>query len=444
MATFPCRSLLVCVLAAALAAAGRGQNPADEPTIVVHAGRIFDSEAAAFVGPRDLRIEGTRIAAVAERLDVPAGAREIDCRALTVLPGLIDVHTHLLYLEDPKSSLALEGMRAVVMEGDALRALRGAARARTFLDAGITTVRDLGNSGRFVDVALKRAIAEGSVPGCRMLASGPGLSAEGGQFPGVLPKHQDLVAEEYRIVRGPVDAALAVREHVVHGADLVKVYADSAPNRGMLTPEELRAIVAEARRLGFKVAAHAVHDASVRAAVEAGVDSIEHGYTISDATLRLMAEKGTVLVPTDVDSGTIDRLMQLKAGAGPAPSKAAIEGMLKRSRLRLARARELGVRIAAGSDNYLDCGIPQGEAARRVLFAYADAGLTPAEVLQAATRHAADLLGRGHELGVLREGALADLVAVAGDLERDIHALEDVHVVIAAGRVHRARTEGDR
>jgi imidazolonepropionase-like amidohydrolase len=426
------------LLSAALALSLPAQDPGEAPAIVVRAGKLFDSEAGAFVGPRELRIAFGRIAEVSEHVDAPANARIIDCRELTVLPGLIDSHTHLLYLENPKADMTMEGVRAVVTEGDALRALRGAARARTFLDAGITTVRDLGNSGRFLDVALKRAIAEGSLPGCRMIVSGPGLSAEGGQFPGVLPKYQDLAAEEYRIIHGAADATVAVREHVVHGAEVIKIYSDSVPNRGSLTPEEMRAIVAEAHRLGVKVAAHAVYEASVRAAVEAGVDSIEHGYTVSDETLKLMAEKGTVLVPTDADTWTMDVFMRAKAPEQKSPAKSALEGMLKRSRLRLQRAMELGVRIAAGSDNYIDMGIPQGEAARRVLFAYAEAGLTPAQVLQIATRNAAELLGRKGQLGVLREGAMADVVAVAGDLERDIHALESVKLVIAAGRVHRA------
>jgi imidazolonepropionase-like amidohydrolase len=425
------------LLSTALALSLPAQDAGEAPAIVVRAGKLFDSEAGAFTGPRELRIAGGRIAEVSEHVDAPANARVIDCRELTVLPGLIDSHTHLLYLENPKADLTMEGVRAVVTEGDALRALRGAARARTFLDAGITTVRDLGNSGRFLDVAVKRAIAEGSLPGCRMIVSGPGLSAEGGQFPGVLPKYQDLAAEEYRIIRGAADATVAVREHVVHGAEVIKIYSDSAPNRGTLTPEEMRAIVAEAHRLGVKVAAHAVYEASVRAAVEAGVDSIEHGYTVSDETLKLMAEKGTVLVPTDVDTWTMDVFMRAKAPEQKSPAKSALEGMLKRSHLRLQRAMELGVRIAAGSDNYIDMGIPQGEAARRVLFAYAEAGLTPAQVLQIATRNAAELLGRAGQLGVLRAGAMADVVAVAGDLEHDIHALESVKLVIAAGRVHR-------
>jgi imidazolonepropionase-like amidohydrolase len=429
-------SLSLLLAAVALAGFARAQER-EAAAILVHAGRLFDSETGTFTGPRDLHIADGRIVAVAEHVDVPAGARELDCRDLTVLPGLIDSHTHLLYLENPKADLTMEGIRAIVTEGPALRSLRAAARARTFLDAGITTVRDLGNSGRFLDVALKRAIAEGSVPGCRMLVSGPGLSAEGGQFPGVLPQHQDLAAEEYRIIRGAVDAAVAVREHVVHGAEVIKIYSDSAPNRGTLTPEEMRAIVTEAHRLRVKVAAHAVYDESVRAAVEAGVDSIEHGYTISDETMKLMAAKGTVLVPTDIDAWSMEVFMRSKSDQKQ-PAKAALEGMLKRSRLRLQRALELGVRVAAGSDNYIDMGIPQGEAARRVLFAYADAGLQPAQVLQLATRNAAELLGRGGMLGVLRAGAVADVIGVAGELEKDIHALEAVRLVIAGGRVHRA------
>src|SRR5262245_7398864 len=165
----------------------RSQTPRDTGIVLIPAGRVFDSEHATMLPARDILVRGRTIQEIGERITPPSGARVIDLSRYTVLPGLIDSHTHLLYLEALGAGLTMEGAKAVIMEGTPLRALHGAARARTFLAAGITTVRDLGNSGRFGDMALKAAILDGSVDGPRMFASGPGLSPEGGQFPGLQP-----------------------------------------------------------------------------------------------------------------------------------------------------------------------------------------------------------------------------------------------------------------
>lgn len=213
--------------AAALAA----QTPRDTTPTVIRAGRVFDSEKGSMSGPQEILVVNGRITAVAAKVTAPRGARVVDLSKYTVLPGLIDAHTHLPYLENPENDLALEGVKAVTIEGTPLRALHGAARARTFLAAGITTVRDLGNSGRFGDVALRAAIRDGSVDGPRMVVSGPGLSPPGGQFPGVQAGYQSIVEEEYRIVRGPADAAAAVQENVSLGAGVIKIYSNNSPTR---------------------------------------------------------------------------------------------------------------------------------------------------------------------------------------------------------------------
>ena len=410
------------------------QATQDSTPILIRAGRLYDSGRATFTGPRDVLVRGGTIAEVAERITAPAGARVIDLLRFSVLPGLIDAHTHLLYLERPSGTLTSEGTKAIVEEGTALRALRGAARARTFLGAGITTVRDLGNVGHFGDVALKRAIAEGSVVGPRMLVSGPGLSPEGGQFPGLQMEFRSIAEAEYRVVRGPIDAAMAVRENVTYGADVIKIYSNNTPNRGSLSVDEMRAIVEEAHRMRVKVTAHATSDDAIRRAVLAGVDGIEHAYRVADSTLALMARRKTFLVPTDLDSLSLVR-WEKESGSRTPMTGAQIHAELQATRSRLMRAFRAGVPIAAGSDNYIDLRWPQGEGARRVLVAYVEAGMPPAVVLQTATRNAARLLGLEGRIGVIAPKAYADLVAIEGDPATDIRALERVRWVMKEGRV---------
>jgi len=408
-----------------------GQTPPAAEVIVIRAGRLFDSEKGVFLPARIIVIKNNLIESVGENLPVPSGARVIDLSRYTVLPGLIDAHTHLLYLEDPSSSLTTEGIKALTVEGTTLRALRGAARGRTFLTAGITTVRDLGNSGRFGDVALRTAINEGSVDGPRMYVSGPGLSPEGGQFPGLLNSYRQIADEEYRIVRGAEDARLAVRENVTYGARLIKIYANNTPNPTYLSMEEMRAIVEEAKLLRVKVAAHATNDIAVRRAVEAGVDSIEHGYEVKDETLALMKQRGTALVPTDIDAFSLKRYVERTRR----PASPGLEKFLEAAHDRLRRAIAAGVTIVAGSDNYIDMGMPQGEAAKRVLFAYRESGMEPAQILQSATINAARLIG-DPRLGVVKATAFADIIAVDGDPAQDFSAIERVKFVMKNGKVY--------
>ena len=314
-------------------------------------------------------MRGQNIVQVGATVTAPAGARVVDLSAYTVMPGLIDAHTHLLNLEHPKGNISTEGIKQITIEGLPLRALHGAARARTFIDAGITTVRDLGNSGRFGDVALRQAIDDGSVEGPRMIVSGPGLSPIGGQFPGLIPEWQALAEHEYRIVRNADDAADAVRENVTLGARVIKIYSNNTPNPGSFSDAELAAIVESAKRHGVKVAAHATSDDAVWRAAKAGVNSIEHAYRVTDSTLALMAKNGVMLVPTDLDTLSVEHYLRQTGEYTDAKFKQFL-GTIEPQADRVRRAMKAGVTIAAGSDNYIDMGVPQGQAAKRNLFAY--------------------------------------------------------------------------
>ena len=436
-----------------VATVSHAQTSKDTGITVIHAGRVFDSERGVFLRSQDILVKGNVIDTIGSSLTIPTGARVIDLRRYTVLPGLIDAHTHLLSWATGRvgDNLPLVNLNATVIEGTPLRVLRAGARARTYLQAGFTTIRDLGDAGRFLDVALRTAIDEGSVDGPRMIVSGPGLITE---FPWFQPEHSSFLSEEYRVIKGPLDATLAVRENFARGADVIKMYAGTIRSGGsiMMTPEEMRAIVHEAHRLGMKVTAHAGSDNSVRSALEAGVDGIEHAYFVNDSTLGLMKQQNVALVPTDIDSITglrYDILTGLRYdGSSQPPTPAQIAQSLSGRRQRLMRALAVGVTIAAGSDMYIDLGWSQGEAAKHVLFAYAEAGMQPVQILQAATINAARIIGldrptspgrvprREHTIGAIRPGAFADIIAVEGDPGVDIHALENVRFVMKDGTVY--------
>ncbi len=404
---------------------------AAEEVVLVRAGRLFDSRAGRLLGARDVLVRDGVVAAVGERIAAPAGAVVLDFSGYTVLPGLVDAHAHLLMQHPGTEGSGDTGVREVVREGDALRALRGAARARSYLEAGFTSVRDLGNAGQFADVALRRVLREGALPGPRLFVAGPGLSPPGGQLDGILAGRQDIVAHEYRVIRGVDDARTAVRESAVQGVDQIKLYANASPNPGLLSVAEMRAVVEEAGLIGLPVTAHATTDAAILRALEAGVRSIEHGRGASPSTLARMRRIGAVLTPTEWGRALAD----LSLGRLPAeqrPTKARLDTILQQGYGRLAAARASGVEIAFGSDLYVDFGIPRGAAVRLALQSYVEAGFTPGEALRAATYTAGRQVARG-KVGVLEPGAYADLIVVEGDPTRDLSSLETLRCVMLNG-----------
>lgn len=418
------------LIAAGLPAAVQAQG-APPPAVLVRAGNLFDSEAGRMVGPRDILIRGQRVVEVGQGLTAPDGATVVDLGRCAVIPGLIDAHTHLMLEQRQGEGLSEVAARDRGVDGDVYRTLVGAQRARQYLEAGFTAVRDLGNSGRFLDLMLERAVNEGRVSGPRIYGSGPGLAPEGGQLEPLTSDPHQLVAGEYRIVNGVDDARAAVREAVARGADVIKVYPEATPQRTRLSVAELEAIVSEARRHGVPVAAHATSDAAIREAVEAGVASIEHGYEISDESLRLMAAKGVWLTPTDP---SLEMALEFTASWPQQPPREEIDRHLQAGRDRLMRAHRLGVRIALGSDLYFPYAAGRGAGSRATLDGYVEAGLTPTQALQAASWEAGRLLG-DDALGVLRARSWADLVAVEGDPTQGLAPLRSPRLVMKGGRI---------
>jgi imidazolonepropionase-like amidohydrolase len=401
--------------------------------LAIRAARLIDGKSAAPVRNPVILIEGERITAVGEGLKPPAGAEMIDLGSATVLPGLIDCHTHLLTKFRP----TFEGdplIETLTKMSTAKRALLGAAMGRECLEAGITTVRELGNAGWNGDVALRDAINSGWVVGPRVIASTRALSAVGGQSGGLTGDAQKLIEQEYVVINGVEEARRAVRQAIYDGADCIKVIVDGPI---VLSLDEMKAIVEEAHRAQRKVAAHAIGDLPTRLAAEAGVDSIEHAYVVPDDALQMMARKGIYLVPTDWPADIIRDAFIKPRNPTPEQLKqqeAGLAAALERRQRRLERAVKAGVRIAAGSDNYIEVpGKTRGEASLTMLRALAVSGMTPLEVIRAATVNAADLLGWQDRIGTIEANKLADLIAVEGDPLREISELERVQFVMKGG-----------
>jgi imidazolonepropionase-like amidohydrolase len=418
-----------------------GQDTAKSSTIAIRAAHMIDGKSDTAIDNPVILIKSAKITAAGAGVAIPADARVIDLGNLTLLPGLIDVHTHLLSEMDG-SDLSLQDvamLKIVATQSTAERALLGAKLGREDLEAGITTVRDLGNSGVNGDVALRDAINNGWLPGPRIVPATRALAAQGGQFGRLTPEAQKIIEQEYVTIGGPESARQAVRQALYDGANCIKVIVNGTP--ASVTLDEMKAIVDEAHTAGVKVAAHAIGNKATRIAAEAGVDSIEHAYIIEDDTLKMMAAKHIFLVPTD---GTVDEFVTMTFGSRkPTPEqRQEAEAMFKPhvdgNRNRLQRAIKFGVPIAAGSDMYLTMpGENRGQASLRLYNALADEGMTPTQIIHAATSNAAELLGWQSKIGTLEAGKFADIIAVPGDPLKDVTALEHARFVMKGGEVVR-------
>jgi imidazolonepropionase-like amidohydrolase len=424
------------------------QSPA--PIILVKAGRLLDPRTGSILAPAAVLIENGKIKEIGSpakvQTDAPSGVTAIDLGGATLLPGMIDSHTHLLLDVTVPAEAEINrrfngefapGLLLAITMSPGERVLRGAQAAREDLESGFTTVRNLGHSGVDGDAALRDAINAGRVPGPRILASARKITTSGQYVQSLNPAFaESLLEQEFLLIDGPDAARRAVRANAFHNVDVIKVAVDDDVSQA-----EMDAIVDEAHRQNLKVAVHAFTPPNIQIALNAGADSIEHGNGVTDEQLKLMRDKGIFfdLTPTFFD-GFWSRIHEAIT-VSPA-LRSANTARDDRSRMRavalVQRILKSGVKFSAGSDMcWFYPGKTRGQASAAMFTALQRSGMPPLEVLRAVTTNAAEMLGWQDRVGGVEPGKFADLIAVAGDPIADISELERVRFVMKGGQVVR-------
>jgi len=439
------------VLAVLFIAAERVAAEAPASNTLVRAGRLLDPRTRNVISPAAVLIENGKIKEVGPPSQVqtrtPANVKTIDLGNATLLPGLIDSHTHLFLdiivppeLEQQRHSNGLfaQGMLLAIIESPSKRVLMGAQSAREDLESGFTTVRNLGHSGIDGDTELRDGINGGRVPGPRILASGRKLITRGSYVQNLNPDLGDaILQQEFLLIDGADQARQAVRRNAFQNVDVIKVTADEN-----LTVAELTAVIEEAHHEHLKVAVHAVDNVSIQTAIDARADSIEHGNEVTDAQLKQMRDKGIFLdlTPTFND-GFYLKITEPSIVISPASrADAASRNARRKQRYDqlVQRVLKSGVKFAAGSDMcWFYPGKSRGQASAGTLVKLRDAGMPPLDVIRSITTNAAEMLGWQDRVGAVEPGKFADLVAIAGDPIADITELERVRFVMKDGQVIR-------
>ncbi len=392
-------------------------SPVMAQVTAIRAGHIIDVASGQALANQTIIVENGLIQSIGSNVSIPANAEVIDLSDSYVLPGLIDAHTHLAMTEMPGADINDFGTYyyTTLLEPTAFRAIQGVAQARSLLESGFMWVRDVGNNALYADVALRRAIEGGWIPGPNMIASGIIIAPFGGQFQ-MQPEKPDLGNPEYIYADTEDEIRMAVRKNIHYGATVIKIVVDNQPY--IYSVDDIAAAVDEAGDVGISVAAHATSDEGIRNATLAGVVSIEHGNLVSDETLRLMKERGTYLVGTDFPASR--------------SSEAANAKLVERNR----RAYAIGTPMAFGSDvEYYREGWTRGELTLEFLESYTKADIPADYILKMFTMNAADVMGVNS--GQLKVGFAADIIAVDDNPLQDITALRGVHFVMKDGGVYK-------
>ena len=432
--------LIVCLTSSAISQTPQivPDPPIGKGTVVLKAARLVDGTGGSPINNAVVVVTDNRIVSVGPSgsITIPADAKVIDLGNVTLLPGFIDAHTHLIgrVLGDPENQMSL------VKDYESFPAILSVQNARATLMAGFTSVRNVGASGRFDDMALRKAINEGWIIGPRMETAGHALGIRGGHCdengfrPGLMdPGIEDGVAD------GPEQIRAAVRYQIKYGADVIKTCATGgvlsegdAVGATQYTYEELKALVEEANKLERKVAAHAHGTEGIKLAVKAGVASIEHGSFLDEEGARLMKERGTFLVPTMTAAESVERFAKTGVLKGLRAEKALAAAEANRRAIKLAVANK--VQIALGTDAGV---VPHGTNAREFVLMVEWGGMSNMDAIVAGTLNGAKLLGWDKNLGSLQAGKWADIVAVSGDPLADIHAMQNVVFVMKNGVVYK-------
>jgi len=445
------------VLALLLFVAGQVAAEVPASNTLVKAGRLVDPRTGRVISPAAVLIENGKIKEVgpASQMQTHAAGdvKTIDVGSATLLPGLIDSHTHLFLdiivppeLEQQRHSNGLfaPGMLLAVIESPSKRVLMGAQSAREDLESGFTTVRNLGHSGIDGDTELRDAINAGRVPGPRILASGRKLITRGSYVQNLNPALADAILEqEFLLIDGADQARQAVRRNAFQNVDVIKVTADEN-----LTVAELTAVIDEAHREHLKVAVHAPDKVSIQTAIDARADSIEHGNEATDAQLKQMRDKGIFLDLTPTfNAGFYLKITEPSIVISPASRADAASRNARRKQnydQLVQRVLKSGVKFAAGSDMcWFYPGKSRGQASAGTLVKLRDAGMPPLDVIRAVTSNAAEMLSWQDRVGAVEPGKFADLVAVARDPLADITELERVRFVMKDGQVMRNDFQGE-
>ncbi|HET7206903.1 MAG TPA: amidohydrolase family protein [Terriglobales bacterium] len=425
------------------------QSPA--AVTIVKAGRLLDPRTGNVLSPAAVLIENDKIKEVGSPAQVqgkaPSGSKSIDLGSATLLPGLIDGHTHLFLDVIPPPEAEMQrhwnglfapGMLLAIVESPSKRTLMGAQMAREDLESGITTLRNLGHSGVDGDTELRDAINAGRVPGPRILAAGRKLITRGSYVQNLNPALAEaILQQEFLLIDGTDRARQAVRQNAFQDVDVIKVTADEN-----LTVPELTAVVEEAHREHLKVAVHAADRTSIQTAIDAGADSIEHGNELTDEQLKQMRDKGIFfdLTPTAY-GGFFLKIMQPSIVLSPESRSSKVSSSARRDKQYndlVQRTLKSGVKFAAGSDMCWSYpGKTRGQASTAIFVNLRDAGMQSLDVIRAITTNAAEMLGWQDRIGAIEPGKFADIVAVAGDPITDITELKRVRFVMKGGQVVR-------